>query len=221
MYKKIKLLTGLLIRSFFLKNKELQTKSLHPIDWPKTQDEFEEFWSENEAMKNYFEASRLKFYNEVLQFIPRSYKKILDIGCGNGYFLSKIAERDKNHGGNMIGVDYAESGFENGRKLLPETQFVKSVAEKMPFSDEEFDVIIMMETLEHLERWKEALDEAYRILSKGGCFIVTAPDGNIDKWAGHTNFWNEKEFRKNLSAYGLSLLEKIDEKRTFIAIIKK
>lgn len=221
MYKKIKALIRWLMGKIFSKNKDLQTKNLHSIDWPKTQDEFEEFWNEDEAMKNYFEASRLKFYNEVLQFIPRSYKKILDIGCGNGYFLSKIAERDKNHGENMIGVDYAESGFENGRSLLSKTQFIKSVAEKMPFSDETFDVIIMMETLEHLEKWKEALDEAYRVLSKGGCFIVTAPDGDIDKWAGHTNFWNEQEFRKNLSVYGLFLLKKIDEKRTFVAVIKK
>lgn len=193
----------------------------HKEGWPKTQSDYEEFWGSDEAMEYYFEPGRLKFYDDVLKFIPISCKKILDVGCGNGFFLSRIAKLQGNQGEDMTGVDYAESGFIEGRKLLPRAKFIKAPAEKLPFEDNSFDVVIMMETLEHLEKWKEALDEAYRVLSVGGCFIVTAPDGEIDNWAGHTNFWSELDFKKNLSPYGVSLIKKIDEGRTFIAIIEK
>jgi ubiquinone/menaquinone biosynthesis C-methylase UbiE len=48
-------------------------------------------------------------------------------------------------------------------------------ADKLPMLDETFDVVLMTEVLEHLEKPDAALSEASRVLKKGGCLVCTMP----------------------------------------------
>lgn len=193
----------------------------HPKDWPKTQADYEEFWVSKKAMESYFEPSRIAFYKEVLNFIPQKTGKVLDIGCGDGYFLTQIAKRDNHTGSNIIGVDYAVSGFKKAKMSLPKAKFIQTDASQLQFKSNYFDLIIMMETFEHLKNWKKSLSEACRVLKKKGRLLITIPDGEIDSWAGHTNFWSEREFAKIIAPYGETSIVRLDEGRTLLGIIVK
>jgi ubiquinone/menaquinone biosynthesis C-methylase UbiE len=72
---------------------------------------------------------------------------------------------------------------------------------EIPYPDHNFDLVTCTETLEHLERPKEALQEMFRILKPGGHLVVTVPDGTKDDWSGHVNFWSAEELRRILLPY--------------------
>lgn len=199
------------------------TATGHPADWPKTNADYEEFWGDPKAMAVYFEPGRLKFYQEILNLIKLPETgNILDIGCGNGFFLKKIADKvqDKSNY-KFFGADYAESGLKVARKLLPQGNFYQCEAAKIPLAEKSMHLIVMMETLEHLKDWRGALDEAWRLLAPQGTLWVTIPDGTIDKWEGHTNFWTEAEFIEKLSKYTQPRIIRVDEGRTLLGIITK
>ena len=194
----------------------------YPEGWPKTSAEFEVFWNNKEAKEFYFDPKRLAFYQEIISLLPSKLGQILDIGCGNGFLLNEITGNARFIMKNITGIDFAESSLVEARKLLPKGKFIKADAILLPFSDKAFNTILIIETLEHLEKWKQALKEAWRVLAPGGRLIITIPDGQIDHWRGHTNFWDRQKFRKNLSfLVNPNVILRTDEGRTLFAILIK
>ncbi len=100
--------------------------------------------------------------------------KILDIGCGNGYVASKLAEM----GHSLIGVDSSPDGIDIASLAYPTLHFkVCSVYdEKLANTVGELvDCIISVEVVEHLFFPRKLLEQSYRILRKGGHLLVSAP----------------------------------------------
>ncbi len=85
-------------------------------------------------------------YKPVLSFFQKMEKcgvKILDIGCGTGMAAEKLKGF-----GTVYGVDISPKSIEQARNRLDEA-YVSS-AEKLPFKNEAFDVIVCTEVIEHL-----------------------------------------------------------------------
>jgi len=103
-------------------------------------------------------------------------KKILDVGCGGGFFLDNLDNSWEKYGTeiNLAAVKYGRDIF--GIDIL------KGELRKVNFPDETFDVIKMRGTLEHLPDPMNELRESYRILHNGGLLAVNTP--NIDSLCG-------------------------------------
>lgn len=104
--------------------------------------------------------------------------RVLDVACGTGYG-SEILGR----GGaaSVIGVDfsteaitYAAAHFETAS-----VRFAVGDATRLGFGPGTFDVVVSFETLEHLEATDDFLDEAVRVLTRGGAFICSTPNRPI------------------------------------------
>lgn len=101
--------------------------------------------------------------------------KILDLSCGEGYIISKLAER----GCEVTGTHYREGDYIiQNKELLPKLNIVNGVDLHQPlhFEDESFDLVLMTEVLEHLESHVLIVSEVARVLKKGGYFIFTTPN---------------------------------------------
>lgn len=99
-------------------------------------------------------------------------KKILDVGCGGGFFLAGLDNSWEKYG-TEINPDAVKYGRDNfGIDIL------KGELRDINFSDETFDVIKMRGTIEHLPDPMNELRESYRILHNGGLLAVNTP--NID-----------------------------------------
>lgn len=96
-------------------------------------------------------------------------KKVLDIGCGTGRLVGKLLERKAL----VTGVDVSGEMLKIASKKFKSTEFIEADAEKMPFPDESFDMMIASFLIVHLKDLDKFFDEAYRILRPGGSFIVT------------------------------------------------
>ena len=98
---------------------------------------------------------------------------ILDIGCGNGYYLSLL---------NRLGFKFKLTGVDNDKRgLLDAKRFISdsrvklifASAEKLPLKDESFDKIIISEVIEHVQDDRVVLKEIKRVLKRGGLLLLT------------------------------------------------
>jgi 2-polyprenyl-3-methyl-5-hydroxy-6-metoxy-1,4-benzoquinol methylase len=108
-----------------------------------------------------------------LQIIERFYapgKKLLEIGCGAGFFLYFARQA----GWQVEGIEYigAAAKYAQARFNLAIHQ---GRFEDFSFN-EEFDLIALLETLEHLREPYLSLKRIYRWLKPGGLLLLSTPD---------------------------------------------
>jgi 2-polyprenyl-3-methyl-5-hydroxy-6-metoxy-1,4-benzoquinol methylase len=112
----------------------------------------------------------LRFQHLTTLMKDVSNKKILDAGCGEGYFLSKIQSKKKS------GIELSEKRVSLAKKLYPELNIQVADLKQLPFNDNSFDVIICSEVLEHVSNFKQALKEFKRCIKPDGCIILSFPN---------------------------------------------
>lgn len=99
--------------------------------------------------------------------------KLLDLGCGGGYFVRSLLDL----GIDAWGIDVSEYAIRQGRELydLRDRIFVGSVHDLSRWKDETFDFIYSQQVFEHLP-------EEFTINLVKECFRVHKPGGHM--WAG-------------------------------------
>lgn len=104
-------------------------------------------------------------------------KKILDVGCWSGQYLS-LAQK---YTLKSYGIDPGVEAIKIAKKNLPYSTFKQGVAEKLPYDDSFFDVVTIFDVIEHVSRGSEkvVLKEIHRVLKKGGTVILSTPNNNI------------------------------------------
>jgi len=104
---------------------------------------------------------------------------VLDVGCGDGRFTIKMAERATN----VIGVDFSEQAISKAHTNLVKSErtninFRLADARELPFTDESFDVVVSRRG--PVTDSVCTLSEAYRVLKKGG-YLMEITIGEKDK----------------------------------------
>jgi 2-polyprenyl-3-methyl-5-hydroxy-6-metoxy-1,4-benzoquinol methylase len=127
---------------------------------------------------------------------------VLDIGCGSGYFLSKISEKTTN----IQGLESNDLAIEKCReKNIP---VIKS--DIQAFSKNNvgvFDVVCAFQVLEHINDVKSFIESSLRVLKPQGKLIIGVPNNNpyLHKYdiyhtlnlpPHHIGLWSEKSLRK-------------------------
>lgn len=119
-----------------------------------------------------FASERRRFQVSVRQIEFTSETRVIDIGCGSGWLASECAKA----GGCVTATDIALTGVSIAQRRFPE-DVCYSVADlyDMPMLSASFEVAILSEVLEHVERLDDALQEVKRLLVPGGHLIITVP----------------------------------------------
>ncbi|MDP3987526.1 MAG: methyltransferase domain-containing protein [Candidatus Levybacteria bacterium] len=113
----------------------------------------------------------------IKELNPQKKDKILDVGCGDGYYLyllSRLGEFD------LTGIDEDPQALKNARKQIgsKSIKYIEGNVLKMPFKSQSFNKIVCSEVLEHLPDDKKGLLEMKRVLKKGGTLCITVPNLN-------------------------------------------
>ncbi len=129
-------------------------------EYQKMRDQEDHYW--------WFLARRRLALSLLNEFAPSS-GQILDLGSGTGAVL---ADLQTNH--RAIGMDFSPHALafsqERGLKLL-----VGGDAESLPFAAETFDVVVTLDTLEHVRNDARAVAEIFRVLRPGGVLLMNVP----------------------------------------------
>ncbi len=145
---------------------------------------------------------------------------VLDIGCGGGNTLARMAERVTE--GHLVGIDYAETSVEASRAFnaplieAGRMEILHGSVEHLPFTDEHFDAVVTVESFYFWPNPEECLKEVARVVKKGGTFVLLAeiyerddlPESIREKIAGYalTNPTPE-EFERLFRAAGFAVVE--------------
>ncbi len=114
----------------------------------------------------------------IIAVDPQKNEKILDIGCGDGYYLHLLSNSGVPL--SLTGTDYDEIGLAKARKNLGKKIPLHQgdLMKKLPFKNGQFDKATMSEVAEHLPDDVKGLKEVHRILKKGGTLVLTVPCQN-------------------------------------------
>lgn len=129
---------------------------------------------------------------EIKKQLPRDRTlRILDVGCGAGFFSVLLVKE----GYQVTGVDLTPDMVENARILASEEktacEFLVMDAENLRFEDESFDVVISRNLTWTLPDVKRAYREWVRVLKKGGTLL------NFDANYGLSDFTDLSELPDN------------------------
>lgn len=107
-----------------------------------------------------------------LQFMSGIVPKdaqILDVGCGTGKGQDSFSQF-----GLVYGVDYSNEALEfcKERGL---TRIARADAEALPFQSDTFDMVVSLDTIEHVPDDYKAVSEIRRVLKPGGYFVMNVP----------------------------------------------
>lgn len=129
---------------------------------------------------------------EIKNQLPQDRNlRVLDVGCGAGFFSVLLAKE----GYQVTGVDLTPDMIENARILAAEEKtacdFLVMDAENLSFADESFDVVISRNLTWTLPDVKSAYREWVRVLKKGGVLL------NFDANYGLSDFTDLSELPDN------------------------
>lgn len=162
---------------------------------------------------SYFSPITRKRYEELLDsFEPyRKTNRILDIGCGYGFFLEIAQKRGWEVYGSELTPQACETCEEKGIRTflgeLPENSFEK----------ESFDVVVAIEVLEHLRSPLDYVKEIKNLLRQGGLLYLTTPNFNAYLRYRLKDKYDVIEYPNHLTYFTRRSLRFLFEKEGFIS----
>jgi 2-polyprenyl-3-methyl-5-hydroxy-6-metoxy-1,4-benzoquinol methylase len=135
-------------------------------------------------------------------------RRVLDAACGVGYGSSILAEKGANY---ICGVDVSVEAIDyaNVHYSHPAAKFVVADCTNLESLEAKFDIVISLETIEHLQHPEKLIEAAYKVLVDDGVFICSMPNILRHSLAGVENPFHPSEMH-------LEHLQKLMEKYFFI-----
>jgi SAM-dependent methyltransferase len=96
----------------------------------------------------------------------------LDLGCGDGKLTGELRAR------RIVGADVSDIALERAQRRLKalDIELAPLTPDRaLPFADNEFDLVLMAETIEHVVDVQMLLSEVRRVLAPGGRLAITTP----------------------------------------------
>jgi len=120
-------------------------------------------------------------YQVLLSFMPSYIENVLDVGCGDGYLIHLLLIRGVRR---VYGIDNNWVGLTLAyRKLIEKKNYgnwsvVMASGDNVPMHDNQFDVVILADVIEHLYKPHDTLIEINRVLKSGGILLLSTPNKN-------------------------------------------
>lgn len=112
--------------------------------------------------------------NIVFDFLDVSaFNSIIELGCGNGGVTMLLIE--KNQKAKITSIDINQEQVENAKQNIKESRVKFEVGDvyQLTYAENSFDCAFICWVLEHLQEPQKAVNEAYRVLQKGGKILLT------------------------------------------------
>lgn len=135
----------------------------------------------NQRREELHDSIAQRWMKEIEEVLPEGkILKILDVGCGTGYFSILLAKQ----GHQVIGIDLTPGMIEKGKLLAKEEDVACELmvmdAENLDFESESFDLVISRNLTWTLPHPKEAYAEWLRVLTEDGILLNFDADYGLE-----------------------------------------
>ena len=133
--------------------------------------------------------------------------KLLEVGCGNGYYLSELRKFFKEK--EFTGIDISSELIQLAKESSPKypIQFIESDFFEFDTS-EQFDLILMRLTVQHMKTLEDIFSKASGLLKEAGTLIILEPEPK-----GLVNIPSTPKFEELLEHINISS-EKLNKNRS-------
>lgn len=177
-------------------------------------------WGHNDVRtsRTYLGALRLRYALAELEAISG---KVLEIGCGGGGMMRAIKHYRPDL--DIYGCDISVRTLAMGEMEFPVKHTAAADALALPYRSGEFHAVLMFDVLEHLECPEDSVEEATRLLDRGGLLHASVPlEGGIEtlqgiirksgwdafeRTVGHIQAFEIADLRNLLASQGLGNLK--------------
>ncbi|MDP1727410.1 MAG: class I SAM-dependent methyltransferase [Bacteroidota bacterium] len=153
-----------------------------------------------------------------LNLIKKYHKsgKLLDLGCGLGYFLNgvKLDQTFEATGADVSDEALAFIKKEFGIEAMNETDLSN-------ISNQTFNIITQWHVMEHVHRLDERMLELKRLLSKNGTMFIAVPISNSFDAKHYKQFWDAYDVPRHLYHFTPKSFRMLMEKNDFKVIKQK
>jgi 2-polyprenyl-3-methyl-5-hydroxy-6-metoxy-1,4-benzoquinol methylase len=159
-----------------------------------------------------------RFYHALLS-MPFQPEKALDAGCGEGFGANRLLEKYPSL--NISGVDISRQALLTAREIAGLIETAQTDVTRLPFTRNQFDIVLSLEVLEHLPDPAEAVRDYQRVSKR--YLLLSVPnepvfrtlrmlEGNdLLKWGDHPEHiqhWNFITFTRFLKKQGLRVISR-------------
>lgn len=138
--------------------------------------------------------------------LKKKPQNVADIGCGTGSLSADLLKS----GLEVTGIDIDKRAVKYCKDNVKGVKFLVASADKLPFNDDFFDIVIASDIIEHLDEEQTTLTELRRITKNGGNLLITVPAfsflfSKADQRAGHKRRYSKKSIIKLLEEAGFKI----------------
>jgi SAM-dependent methyltransferase len=123
---------------------------------------------------------------EAIRLCGQSPKtlRLLDYGCGDGKYFHHFVSNRGLSAENVYGVEVSSRRVQRCQDMGWANASLINGAEPLPYKDESFDIINMMEVIEHIpaEQGARTVSDLRRILRPGGILLISTPNYPIKRF---------------------------------------
>lgn len=142
-------------------------------------------------------------------------KRILDIGCGQGFNAHCLSKHN-----DVVGIDISAEDIAIAKKRYPNVDYKIMDMASLEFKNNYFDRIYALDTLEHIDNLEKVITEVKRVLKPGGEFIVNIPYWKSERWLLRLRPTYFSEIH-HVRVFGEDELENLLSKKRFTLVKKK
>lgn len=164
--------------------------------------------TDKEGESSFWVSSRNRLFKRIVydHLLPTGKTKFLEIGCGTGGFIQQIVENEKLA---ITGSEIYLKGLFYAKKNLPDVEFIQFDVAQGDIG-EKFDVIVAFDVIEHIENDVAAIGNINKMLSEGGCLILTVPQhmflwSNLDEIVKHKRRYSRQDLLVKLRENGFDI----------------
>jgi SAM-dependent methyltransferase len=130
--------------------------------------------------------------------------RVLDVGCGTGGVLAYLASQAE-----TVGVDRSRQARAHSRRRGID-RIACADMDRLPFAPGGFDLVLMLDVLEHFEDDAAVVASARRLLRPGGALLASVPAFQAlwsahDEAVQHVRRYDARRLRQALEAGGLTV----------------
>lgn len=147
-------------------------------------------------------------FKRILELIKPN-KNLIDLGCGNGVFLNKVKQNRKNM--ELMGLDISTIAINQLKEFYDIDGMVATLPDiPYPIENNNFDYVVMLEVIEHIDDERELMNNTFRILKPGGKLMVIVPENHtkvykkfiLKESSEHIKWFDEERLRQTLTIHG-------------------
>ncbi len=172
-------------------------------------------WAAHPSVRRIYEK-RFKYFSKCIHKMQKKLKRnlrLLDAGCGDGYWLLRLSEID---GLDLTGVDYNVIRIERAKQVAPSIRLLVGDLACLE-KQEPFDIVLLNQVIEHVKEDRRILELMRNLLNENGVLILGTPNeggffqqrklrktGEIEH-TDHVHFYTEKEIAQKIQGAGFRI----------------